>query len=231
MGWLLWSLPSFQPSEKFVISRLPLTMTAELSLSLLRDSSFQHIRITMLATAGSIWFHNILAAPAWYGKEQFHYRSLSLCLPLFLLTDVLNQWHPNSFTALFPWAWGFAADAFRVKSFSSRARPSFTHLGVCPTITHAICTNCSICVWIWNAFPEYDWRPYLSPKRAVVRDILFFSVIASSSTLCHYLYMKFEEFYMWNCMENQERNCGCQIVIVQWISIDPVEVTRKKINP
>lgn len=92
--------------------------------------------------------------------------SLSLSLDLSLVTDVLNQWHPNSFTALFPWAWGFVADAFGVKSLSSRARPSLMHLGV-GTITHAICTNCSICVWIWNAFPEYDWRPYLSPKRAV----------------------------------------------------------------
>lgn len=91
---------------------------------------------------------------------------LSVSLSLSLVTDVLNQWHPNSFTALFPWAWGFAADAFGVKSLSSRARPSLMHLGV-GTITHAICTNCSICVWIWNAFPEYDWRPYLSPKRAV----------------------------------------------------------------
>ena len=78
---------------------------------------------------------------------------ISVSPSLFLLTDVLNQWHPNSFTALFPWAWGFVADAFRVKSLSSRAWPSLTHLGVCPTITHAICTNCSICVWIWNAFP------------------------------------------------------------------------------
>lgn len=45
--------------------------------------------------------------------------------------------------------------------------PSITHLGVCPAITHAICTNCSICVWIWNVFPEYDWREQPSPRRAV----------------------------------------------------------------
>lgn len=133
---------------------------------------------------------------------------LSFHLPLFLLTDVLNQWHPNSFTALFPWAWGFIADAFRVKSLSSRAWPSLTHLGFCPTITHAICTNCSICVWIWNAFPEYDRRPHLSPKRAVEMWGIFYSSVRLS------LHLPFaRNFNVWNCMENR----WCQIV--QWILI------------
>lgn len=58
-----------------------------------------------------------------------------------------------------------------------RPRPLLTHLGACPTITHAICTNCSICVWIWNAIPEYDWKLYLSPERAFeMRDIFYSSL-------------------------------------------------------
>lgn len=138
----------FRPADKSVIYCLRPQTEGWLSLSRsLRDSSFRHIKITGQATAGYIPIsqYTLCSCFVWQvaASLQISTHSSSSLSP-----QVLNQWHPNSFTALFLCALGFTADAFGVKSFSSGAWPSLPHLRVCLTITHAICTNYSICVWI-----------------------------------------------------------------------------------
>lgn len=104
-----------------------------------------------------------------------------------------------------------------------------SHLGVRPTITHAICTNCSICVWIWNAIPEYDWRPCRSPKRAVRMRGIFYSSVRLPLHLVYVISCKGSlwSFTFKKLYRKWKSNGWCQIVIVQWISIRLKQVIER----
>lgn len=92
----------FQPSEKFVIIAFP----SEWQLN-------YHVRHWETAHSTTSKYSNHASHSRLYLIS--HYTScpclvwqvaislrISVSLSLFLLTDVLNKWHPNSFTALFP---------------------------------------------------------------------------------------------------------------------------------
>lgn len=126
VGWLVGKLITLICANfHHLRNLLSITSPSKWQLNYHWDSSFQRNKIIMLTTAISDFTLYLLLLLSMASSNFITYHFLSLLSPslsffLFLLTDVLNQWHLNSFTAPFLWAWGFVADALRAKSFSSR---------------------------------------------------------------------------------------------------------------